>query len=143
MERDYQMPSGNSWSSGLSDVDLGGSTTGSDSCEALPQPPPAGPADHRGPASANGKKKAAKSAKVCGVCGDLAKSFHFGGLSCDSCKAFFRRSVQNDNYLSFQCAGAGNCPMALATRKTCQYCRIKSCFRIGPGLISSRAQALK
>ena len=24
--------------------------------------------------------------KVCGVCGDRAKSYHFGGISCDSCK---------------------------------------------------------
>ena len=24
--------------------------------------------------------------KICGVCGDRAKSYHFGGISCDSCK---------------------------------------------------------
>lgn len=69
--------------------------------------------------------------KYCGVCGDVAKSFHFGGLSCDSCKAFFRRSVQNDNYLQFQCAQIGECVISLANRKSCQFCRMKSCFAIG------------
>ena len=69
--------------------------------------------------------------KYCGVCGDVAKSFHFGGLSCDSCKAFFRRSVQNDNYLNFQCAHQGCCIISLANRKSCQYCRMKGCFNIG------------
>ncbi|KAK4018467.1 hypothetical protein OUZ56_000518 [Daphnia magna] len=69
--------------------------------------------------------------KYCGVCGDIAKSYHFGGLSCDSCKAFFRRSVQNDNYLHFQCCHRGQCVISLSNRKSCQYCRMKRCFAIG------------
>lgn len=69
--------------------------------------------------------------KYCGVCGDIAKSYHFGGLSCDSCKAFFRRSVQNDNYLHFQCCHRGLCVISLSNRKSCQYCRMKRCFGIG------------
>ena len=71
------------------------------------------------------------SEKYCGVCGDIAKSFHFGGLSCDSCKAFFRRSVQNDHYLTYECAHQGCCILSLANRKSCQYCRMKGCFNIG------------
>ena len=69
--------------------------------------------------------------KYCGVCGDVAKSYHFGGLSCDSCKAFFRRSVQNDNYLHFQCCHRGQCTISLSNRKSCQFCRMKRCFGIG------------
>ncbi len=70
--------------------------------------------------------------KLCGVCGDVAKSYHFGGLSCDSCKAFFRRSIQNDNYVHFQCCQLnGQCVLTLTNRKRCQYCRIKRCFQIG------------
>ena len=72
-----------------------------------------------------------RSIKYCGVCGDIAKSYHFGGLSCDSCKAFFRRSVQNDNYLHFQCCHQGDCLITLANRKSCQFCRMKRCFGIG------------
>lgn len=69
--------------------------------------------------------------KFCGVCGDVARSYHFGGLSCDSCKAFFRRSVQNDNYMRFQCYHTGQCVLSVNNRKSCQYCRMRRCFEIG------------
>ena len=69
--------------------------------------------------------------KVCRVCGDVARSYHFGGLSCDSCKAFFRRSVQNNAYINFQCFHTGNCVVTASNRKSCQHCRMKRCFEIG------------
>ena len=70
--------------------------------------------------------------KYCGICGDVAKSYHFGGLSCDSCKAFFRRSVQNDNYLQFLCSQHhSQCVINMSNRKSCQYCRMNRCFAIG------------
>lgn len=28
--------------------------------------------------------------KVCAVCGDLAKGYHFNALTCEGCKGFFR-----------------------------------------------------
>lgn len=31
--------------------------------------------------------------KVCSVCGDLALGFNFNALTCESCKAFFRRNA--------------------------------------------------
>ena len=35
-----------------------------------------------------------QSSKLCGVCGDKASKFiHYGGRSCQSCRAFFRRTV--------------------------------------------------
>ena len=49
------------------------------------------------------KVRSSKEAKVCDVCGDVAKSFHFGAISCDSCKAFFRRTVQAANHENFKC----------------------------------------
>jgi hypothetical protein len=30
---------------------------------------------------------------VCGVCGAPAPGFHFGQITCESCKAFFRRNA--------------------------------------------------
>lgn len=64
-----------------------------------------------------------KPIKICGACGDRAKSYHFGGISCDSCKAFFRRSVQNNAYKNFQCPYEGQCDITIVSRKCCQYCR--------------------
>ncbi|KAB7505505.1 Thyroid hormone receptor beta-A, partial [Armadillidium nasatum] len=70
-------------------------------------------------------------AKECGVCGDVAKSMHFGGLSCDSCKAFFRRSVQNNAYKGFSCPYEKKCVIGVSSRKACQYCRFEKCISIG------------
>ncbi|XP_021952466.1 retinoic acid receptor beta isoform X2 [Folsomia candida] len=72
-----------------------------------------------------------KTAKICEVCGDIAKSLHFGGLSCDSCKAFFRRSVHKDAHLQFSCGYDNSCHISKQTRKSCQKCRFEKCIRIG------------
>ncbi|XP_076366208.1 vitamin D3 receptor-like isoform X2 [Tachypleus tridentatus] len=73
----------------------------------------------------------AKQPKFCRVCGDRAKSFHFGGLSCDSCKAFFRRSVQSAGYKNFQCPYRRTCEITISSRKCCQFCRFQKCVNIG------------
>ena len=39
-------------------------------------------------AAANTKKK-----KICQICGDFSLGFNFGAISCESCKAFFRRNA--------------------------------------------------
>uniref|UniRef100_T1JKD5 Nuclear receptor domain-containing protein n=1 Tax=Strigamia maritima TaxID=126957 RepID=T1JKD5_STRMM len=72
-----------------------------------------------------------RAPKICGACGDNAKSCHFGAISCDSCKAFFRRSVQNDAYKHFYCPYDGRCHISMSSRKCCQYCRFKKCETIG------------
>ncbi|XP_013793497.1 vitamin D3 receptor-like, partial [Limulus polyphemus] len=73
----------------------------------------------------------AKKLKFCKVCGDRAKSYHFGGLSCDSCKAFFRRSVQSAGYKNFQCPYRRTCEITISSRKCCQFCRFQKCVAIG------------
>ena len=67
----------------------------------------------------------------CHACGDKSTGSHFGGLSCESCKAFFRRSVQNDRYLEYKCTYQNSCEMNINTRKICQACRYKTCLNIG------------
>ena len=31
--------------------------------------------------------------KICGVCGDKALGYNFNAVTCESCKAFFRRNA--------------------------------------------------
>lgn len=40
-----------------------------------------------------GRKSRAKEEKLCGVCGDRAFGYNFDAISCESCKAFFRRNA--------------------------------------------------
>lgn len=43
------------------------------------------------PGSVRARK--AKDDKLCGVCGDKALGYNFDAISCESCKAFFRRNA--------------------------------------------------
>jgi len=41
----------------------------------------------------SGRSRKNKEDKICGVCGDKALGFNFDAISCESCKAFFRRNA--------------------------------------------------
>lgn len=38
----------------------------------------------------DGKVTDDEEPRACGVCGDLAKGYHFNALTCEGCKGFFR-----------------------------------------------------
>ncbi|XP_047111817.1 photoreceptor-specific nuclear receptor-like [Schistocerca piceifrons] len=78
----------------------------------------------------------------CAVCGDRAYSLHFGGLSCDSCKAFFRRSVQSRACLTFRCPHSRPCLVTVTSRRCCQACRYAKCLAAGmePGWVLSEQE---
>ncbi|CAF3753277.1 unnamed protein product [Rotaria sp. Silwood1] len=69
--------------------------------------------------------------QFCSVCGDISTGIHFGGNSCESCKAFFRRSVQCLRFQNYKCSNDEQCPVNTSTRKVCQYCRYAKCTAIG------------
>jgi len=54
---------------------------------------------------------------------------HYGGVSCYSCRAFFRRNTQRDELPL--CKSEGDCRITYADRKQCSACRYASCLRIG------------
>uniref|UniRef100_A0A2C9K777 Uncharacterized protein n=1 Tax=Biomphalaria glabrata TaxID=6526 RepID=A0A2C9K777_BIOGL len=66
---------------------------------------------------------------ICGVCGDRALGYNFDAISCESCKAFFRRNALKAK--PFTCSFEGNCKLDAHTRKFCSGCRLKKCFTIG------------
>ncbi|VDO28266.1 unnamed protein product [Heligmosomoides polygyrus] len=65
----------------------------------------------------------------CPVCGDRVSGYHYGLLTCESCKGFFKRTVQNKK--SYQCAASSNCPVDKAGRKRCPRCRFAKCLQQG------------
>ncbi|XP_078582157.1 uncharacterized protein LOC144865379 isoform X3 [Branchiostoma floridae x Branchiostoma japonicum] len=66
---------------------------------------------------------------ACVVCGDKASGFHYGALSCEGCKGFFRRSIQrNANY---KCKYGGKCEIDTYMRRKCQECRLRKCKEAG------------
>ncbi|PSN57642.1 hypothetical protein C0J52_05416 [Blattella germanica] len=79
----------------------------------------------------NGGKSRRTQIRNCAICGDKAHSLHFGGLSCDSCKAFFRRSVQSGAFRGFSCSRLGGCILTITTRRSCQKCRFMKCVSVG------------
>ncbi|PVD29622.1 hypothetical protein C0Q70_08877 [Pomacea canaliculata] len=67
--------------------------------------------------------------RSCCVCGDKASAYNFGVLTCDTCKAFFRRNATRLEEL--KCVFNGNCVIDTVTRKFCSSCRLQKCFRLG------------
>lgn len=67
-----------------------------------------------------------KDSLVCGVCTAKGSGYHFGAITCESCKAFFRRWAGKEVE---PCDN--NCKMDPINRKFCQCCRLKKCFEIG------------
>lgn len=72
----------------------------------------------------------------CPICGDKISGFHYGIFSCESCKGFFKRTVQNrKNYV---CLRGAVCPVTVATRKKCPACRFEKCLQCGMKLEAIR-----
>lgn len=67
--------------------------------------------------------------KNCAVCGDKALGYNFNAVTCESCKAFFRRNALAKK--QFTCPFNQNCEITVVTRRFCQKCRLKKCLDIG------------
>ncbi|RUS70731.1 hypothetical protein EGW08_021509 [Elysia chlorotica] len=65
----------------------------------------------------------------CVVCGDRASGRHYGAISCEGCKGFFKRSIRKQ--LGYACRGARDCPVNKLHRNRCQYCRLQKCLSVG------------
>ncbi|KJH49797.1 zinc finger, C4 type [Dictyocaulus viviparus] len=94
--------------------------------------------------SGGGEKRAAN--KICRVCGDKAFSYNFNVITCESCKAFFRRNA--NKVLTFsnivwnllkddlqereiRCPFNEQCEINVVSRRFCQRCRLAKCFDVG------------
>ncbi|CAF1608189.1 unnamed protein product, partial [Didymodactylos carnosus] len=65
----------------------------------------------------------------CVVCKDRATGIHYGLLTCEGCKGFFKRTVQNKR--KYRCSVNGNCVVDKTQRNRCQHCRFQKCLKSG------------
>ncbi|XP_016046998.2 nuclear receptor ROR-gamma isoform X2 [Erinaceus europaeus] len=65
----------------------------------------------------------------CKICGDKSSGIHYGVITCEGCKGFFRRS-QNCS-IAYSCTRQQNCPIDRASRNRCQHCRLQKCLALG------------
>nr|XP_046270682.1 nuclear receptor subfamily 5, group A, member 5 [Scatophagus argus] len=82
-----------------------------------------------------------ESEESCPVCGDKVSGYHYGLLTCESCKGFFKRSVQNNK--NYTCAEQQRCPMNLSQRKRCPFCRFQKCLAVGMRKEAVRADRMR
>nr|CAD2178468.1 unnamed protein product [Meloidogyne enterolobii] len=62
----------------------------------------------------------------CVVCNDKAIGKHYGAVSCNGCKGFFRRTVWQN--LQYSCRFSNNCKVDKTRRNACRACRFKKCL---------------
>ena len=67
----------------------------------------------------------------CPICTDEISGYHYGTYSCESCKGFFKRTIQNRRNERLVCSFMGNCQITLQNRKHCAFCRYKRCLDTG------------
>ncbi|VDQ02287.1 unnamed protein product [Trichobilharzia regenti] len=65
----------------------------------------------------------------CPICGDKVSGYHYGLPTCESCKGFFKRTVQNKK--EYHCNEKGRCVVDRQHRKRCAYCRFQKCLNVG------------
>ena len=70
-----------------------------------------------------------KTLEYCVVCGDKASGRHYGAISCEGCKGFFKRSVRKQ--LNYVCRANQECEVTKHHRNRCQYCRLQKCVQMG------------
>uniref|UniRef100_A0A3B3XL87 Nuclear receptor subfamily 5, group A, member 1b n=1 Tax=Poecilia mexicana TaxID=48701 RepID=A0A3B3XL87_9TELE len=77
----------------------------------------------------------------CPVCGDKVSGYHYGILTCESCKGFFKRTVQNNK--TYVCVENQQCKIDTSKRKRCPFCRFQKCLNVGMRLEAVRADRMR
>ncbi|CAF0776353.1 unnamed protein product, partial [Brachionus calyciflorus] len=65
----------------------------------------------------------------CAVCKAPSSGIHFGAITCEGCKGFFRRSIKERAPERYRCMENGNCEISAATRNMCRFCRFQKCLK--------------
>ncbi|XP_048756971.2 nuclear receptor ROR-alpha B-like [Ostrea edulis] len=67
----------------------------------------------------------------CKICGKKASGNHYGVISCEACKGFFRRYLQRK--IPYKCSKGGKCLEVSNSKKSslCSACRMQKCLDLG------------
>jgi len=84
---------------------------------------------HQHSMSTPGSIKAQIEIIPCKVCGDKSSGVHYGVITCEGCKGFFRRS--QSSVTNYQCPRQKNCVVDRVNRNRCQFCRLQKCMALG------------
>ncbi|XP_055319954.1 probable nuclear hormone receptor HR3 isoform X8 [Sitodiplosis mosellana] len=82
-----------------------------------------------GQTQSSGSIKAQIEIIPCKVCGDKSSGVHYGVITCEGCKGFFRRS--QSSVVNYQCPRNKQCVVDRVNRNRCQYCRLQKCLKLG------------
>ncbi|XP_006819847.1 nuclear hormone receptor E75-like, partial [Saccoglossus kowalevskii] len=73
----------------------------------------------------------------CRICGDFSSGIHYGVVSCEGCKGFFRRCIAQKKVFA-KCLKGGECQIQKSNRGRCPECRYKRCVASGMSIHSVR-----
>ncbi|XP_046364309.2 uncharacterized protein LOC124140669 [Haliotis rufescens] len=91
------------------------------------------------PGDSHGKDAVAGISNIpCRVCGGASSGFHFGALTCEGCKGFFRRMAKEREWHSYKCSKEDRCEISMLTRNVCKACRYRKCLDAGMSVEASR-----
>uniref|UniRef100_A0A0N5AYH9 Nuclear receptor domain-containing protein n=1 Tax=Syphacia muris TaxID=451379 RepID=A0A0N5AYH9_9BILA len=116
LQTSLQTPTGLNLMDDLTMAGGGVRPSGSTGCEQ--------PTNHETPADDSQRRQ-----KTCRVCGDHATGYNFNVITCESCKAFFRRNALRPK--EFKCPYSDDCDINSVSRRFCQKCRLRKCFAVG------------
>ncbi|XP_061632073.1 nuclear receptor ROR-alpha A isoform X2 [Phyllopteryx taeniolatus] len=81
------------------------------------------------PPADNAVQRAQIEVIPCKICGDKSSGVHYGVITCEGCKGFFRRSQLPT--VSYSCSRQSNCTIDRSSRNRCQHCRLQKCLAQG------------
>lgn len=76
----------------------------------------------------NSKAKRLLAFPPCAICSGTATGSHYGEITCEACKGFFRRYLQKKE--EYKCTKGGNCEIINRNRGNCAGCRLKKCLAL-------------
>ncbi|CAF1014202.1 unnamed protein product [Didymodactylos carnosus] len=74
----------------------------------------------------------------CIICSSSSSGLHFGAITCEACKCFFRRSIKENAIEHYHCSANDCCKIDSKLKMNCRACRFRKCIDGGMSVGASR-----